>query len=153
MKKISFILGVYLCLAGQGQAVEVNGIDFLDNLVTKPNDHTILDSLQIHRKPAVGPLKGMDAVQAVLNKAIIFHDGKMMVTYRFTDALHVIVKVDDKVIKANIMEDVISHKICFDYRGKANSYCSSLEYLPGKFTFRNDETHPLDAIVIEGIGK
>ena len=92
-------------------------------------------------------------MQAVLNKAIIFHDGKMMVTYRFTDTLHVIVKVDDKVIKANIMEDVISHKICFDYRGKAKSYCSALEYLPGKFTFRNDETHPLDAIVIEGIGK
>jgi hypothetical protein len=150
MKKIAFALALFTVTSAQAESI--NGIDFLDSLVKKPSDHAILDSLQIHRKNAAGALLGMDAINAVLNKPIIFHDGKMMVTYRFPDALHAIVKVDDKMIRANIMQDVISHKICFDYRGKAPSFCSSIEYSPGKFTFRDDATHALDAMVME-LGK
>ncbi len=158
MKKFCILASVFAWSVVPANAVEVNGINFLDTLVVKPsqpkpNSHEILDSLAIHRKNAAGALLGMDAVQAVLNKPIMFHDGKMMVTYRFPDLMHVVVKVDDKVINANIMEDAISRKVCFDYRGKAKSYCSDLEYLPGKFTFREDQTHAVEAIVLEGIGK
>jgi hypothetical protein len=153
MKKIHLILGVCFISATSAFSAEVNGINFLDSLVTKPNDHTFFDSLTINRKPAGGLQKGIDAVKAVINKPIIFHQGKSMITYRFPDTLHAIVKVDDKVLRANIMEDSTSRKICFDYRGKAPSYCSAVEYSPGKFSFRYDETHALDAMVIEGIGQ